>query len=164
VLSEKTLNTLADRAEPELLGGEFMEWHPETLRRIVTGTQFRGAGHLAAEEEVEGGDGHPGVEVLIGETEEIAGLGYAKACLLEHLAGDAFLGRLSHVGETAGQVERALGRRVLSALHQQFSLVVEDEGHGGPTGVEVIHESAMWATAAFHVIVAEAIVAANWAV
>ena len=63
-----------------------------------------------------------------------------KARLFLDLADDALLTRLSIINEPSGQVECALGRIFSAPGHKQFTLVIQDEGRGGRTGVLVVGE------------------------
>ena len=141
-----------------------LQWHPHQFGGIVVGLGLCIVRDVYLEEHVDGMDNHLGVEVLVGEGEEITDLADGEARLLQYLAAHAVLYGLLHVNETAGQVQRVLGRFLAATGHQQFAFVITDKGGSGRTGVGIIGEAAGLALLALEVVYLKCLAAANGAI
>lgn len=89
--------------------------------------------------------GEAGIDVDVGQGEEIFGLCHLHAGFFSYFAGNAFLTGLGHVDEASGEVQRPFGRLFGAAAHQQLVVLVQYQGDGGGRGVEVVDETAVGA-------------------
>jgi len=160
-----SLDSAADASQSEVGGVEAGYVDPEAGRGIIGGVGDGGRRHVDGIEQVERVERHAGIEVEIGEREEIAkvGRGDGEARLLADLATDALLARLLHIDESARKVERAACRFVSAAYDEELAAAVHltrDEGRGGRHRVGIVGEAAVGAVLALDVVDTETAAAA----
>lgn len=146
----------SDGVESEVGGIDFIRRKEEQVGGIVHRPEVAGVCHRAAVEHVQRMYGESGIDVDVGQREEVFRAHYVQPRLFLHLTGYAFFARLEHVDEAAGQVERAFGGFFGAAAHQQLAPFVENQGDGGGRGIEVIDETAVGALLRLFVVDPEA--------
>lgn len=89
--------------------------------------------------------GEAGIDVNVGQREEIFGFHHLHAGFFFYFAGNTFLTGFSHIDEAAGKVQCPFGRVFGTAAHQKLVLPVQNQGDGGGRRIEVVDETAVGA-------------------